>query len=226
MFSNITFKHRLIGVIFLISLAVIVIPALFDTPSVDTLASKESLPQAPQQATLQELDKIEYAFAELTQDLPPQEEPAVLEEPLDAAPVSQEVVLQETAIQEPVSVSLPATPVEAKVIVAQEKPAEVVSIPASGESSVIATTEKLISDNAWAVQLGAFSKVANAQALLERLQKQGYTAYIQHMSNVNLTRVLVGTKPDKQQASELLAELDKTMQLKGIVVKFNPNDAG
>jgi cell division septation protein DedD len=73
MFSNITFKHRLIGVIFLVSLAVIVIPAIFDTPTVDTLSSAGSLPVAPSHAALEELDKIEYAFSELTHDLPVQE---------------------------------------------------------------------------------------------------------------------------------------------------------
>ncbi|MFA6037074.1 MAG: SPOR domain-containing protein [Legionellales bacterium] len=214
MLSNLTFKHRLIGAIFLISLAVIIIPALLDTPKVDTLSSADSLPQAPLHAAWEELDKIEYSFTELAQNeeaqpvvelSPPTEEP-VLETAVQAPVIEQ-------ALIEPANNPAPATAPEIKPeLKAEPKP----------EPAVIASTEKLITHNTWAVQLGAFSKAANAQALVKRLEAKGYSAYLEEMSDLKLTRVLVGTEADKQQATELLTEIDKNMQLKGIIVKFNP----
>lgn len=276
MFSHFTFKHRLIGVIFIVSLAVIIVPALFDTPTVDTLASKQS-PQAPAHAAWQELDKVEYAFTELTQKATAELNPAAVDAPIDstltqlaAAPLSApmpavitdevtpaqslpsdvnerqpaQIAIAQTT--EPLTVAattpaptqtpaaIPVTPATKPTVVTHTNtsPAKI-SIPARGslenppaESVVIAATEKLITNNAWAVQLGAFSKVANAQALLERLQKNGYKAYVQHMKDTQLTRVLVGAEQEKQQAVALLSELNSAMNLNGIIVKFNPEDAG
>lgn len=235
MLSNITFRHRLIGAIFLVSLAVIVIPAIFDRPKVETLASG-SFPQAPlQAAALEELDKIEYSFTELI--APETVTPVVEQAPVEPAFIEPALASSESAPAptEPVHVAAVVPETVVPETVAPEAPApapapasEVVSIPAHGEvipkaeAPIVAATEKLITQHAWAVQLGAFSKVANAEALLKRVQAQGYTAYIQHMPDTKIARVLVGTAPDRQQATELLAEIDKTMQLKGIVVKFNP----
>jgi DedD protein len=224
MLSNITFKHRLIGAIFLVSLAVIIIPALFDTPRVDSLSSAESLPEAPLQAAWEELDKIEYTFSEL----PAAEELALapVETPSEIEPTPEIVAVvapQHGAGSTPNSESThnsekPAPAPESKLAVASIH----IPGPQVEEPVVIAATEKLIVENAWAVQLGAFSKPENAQALVKRLQDKGYDAYIEEMASAKLTRVLVGIKENKQQASELLTELDKDMQLKGIVVKYNP----
>jgi DedD protein len=234
MLSNITFRHRLIGAIFLVSLAVIVIPAIFDRPKVETLASG-SFPQAPlQAAALEELDKIEYSFTELIapETVTPVEEVAPVEPAfIEPTLASSESIAPAPASTEPVSVAtvVPETVTPETVVPETSTPApEVISIPAHGEvipkaeAPIVAATEKLITQYAWAVQLGAFAKIANAEALLKRVQAQGYTAYIQHMPDTKIARVLVGTAPDRQQATELLAEIDKTMQLKGIVVKFNP----
>lgn len=219
MLSNITFKHRLIGAIFLISLAVIIIPALLDTPKVDTLSSADSLPQAPLHAAWEELDKIEYSFTELAQneELQPVAELSPPTEPVVETAVQAPVI--EQAQIEPVNNSIPASEIKSEP--KPELKPELKPEP-KPEPAVIASTEKLITNNTWAVQLGAFSKVANAQALAKRLEAKGYSAYLEEMSDLKLTRVLVGTKPNKQQATELLTEIDKSMQLKGIIVKFNP----
>ncbi len=226
MLSNITFKHRLIGAIFLVSLAVIIIPALFDTPRVDSISSAESLPEAPLQAAWEELDKIEYTFSELPQA-----------EELELASVEQQQLIQMPSQPQPTTIPntvpnpepMPSTPTPvpnpepipapAPAPNSAPMPSTTSQIP---ETVVISATEKLILDHAWAVQLGAFSKPENAQALVKRLQDKGYDAYLEEMASAKLTRVLVGTKENKQQAAELLTALDKDMQLKGIVVKYNP----
>lgn len=221
MLSNITFKHRLIGAIFLVSLAIIIVPALFDTPRVDSLSNAQS-PEAPLQAAWEELDKIEYTFSEL---------PAA--EELNTAPVetvaANESVAVEPFAEEQQLLAAAAPQTMHSTISApnpepnpepQPQPAPEPA-PKAVDTIVISATEKIINEHTWAVQLGAFSKIENAKALAKRLEEKGYDAVLEEMAHIHLTRVLVGTA-DKQQATQLLSELDKNMQLKGIVVKFNP----
>lgn len=240
MLSNITFKHRLIGAIFLVSLAVIIVPALFDTPRVDSLSSAQS-PEAPLQTAWEELDKIEYTFSELPEveivGQIPAESAVVVHEtmaeptPEIVAEASPEIVnmsAEHGSTSAPAPAPMPApkpelTPIKPSVMAESSQPAHI-QIPASvpAEPAVIAATEKLIQSEGWAVQLGAFSKIENATALAKRLEEKGYDVFLEEMTSAKLTRVLVGTQSNKQQANDLLTELDKNLQLKGIVVKYNP----
>jgi cell division septation protein DedD len=240
MLSNITFKHRLIGGIFLLSLAVIIIPALFDTPRVDDLSSAES-PEAPLQAAWEELDKIEYQFSELAQtEVKPEPEltrqtttetlssaPQIIEDPAqEIAAVSPDVIVDHSRSSSPSPSPVPSRGPQHPITSPEPKKPQpqVISTaaPIVQETAVVAATERLIAAEGWAVQLGAFSKKTNAQALANRLQAKGYEVYLEEIASSKLTRVLVGTKADKQQAAELLTELDKNMQLKGILVKYSP----
>lgn len=77
---------------------------------------------------------------------------------------------------------------------------------------------------AYVIQLGSFTEKTNALKLVNKLRAKGYRAFIQHTpDNVGEnTRVFVG--PEKQQASARLVatELEKEMQLHGIVISYKP----
>ncbi len=77
---------------------------------------------------------------------------------------------------------------------------------------------------AYVIQLGSFTEKTNALKLVNKLRAKGYRAFIQHTpgSVGENTRVFVG--PEKQQASARLVatELEKEMQLHGIVISYKP----
>jgi DedD protein len=254
MLKNMTFKHRLIGAIFIISLGIIIIPAVFDSPALDTLTVKESLPAEPEHAQWQDLQEIEYSFTELVGDLQAEEghiteslESLAQQAPVNDEPADETIMLaQQSNTLAPVVNVTPQSnaPVEAATVataapttaatptptptttptttpVASPKP----TIAPVQAEDVVASTEKLIANNTWAVQLGAFSKTENAQNLVESLKSKGYAAYIHQMADSKLSRVLVGVEADQNKAAALLSELDQSMHLKGILIKFNPEDA-
>ncbi len=75
---------------------------------------------------------------------------------------------------------------------------------------------------AWAVQLGSFSKRSNAVALRDRLQEEGFAAFVRPtaMSDGRLTRVYVGPEFSKEGARHLSGALTKETQLSGLVVPY------
>jgi DedD protein len=63
------------------------------------------------------------------------------------------------------------------------------------------------------VQLGAFSNRTNANALVERLRRRGYTAFVQELNNggTRLFRVRVGPRASREQAESLRMRIRREM---------------
>ena len=72
------------------------------------------------------------------------------------------------------------------------------------------------------MQLGSFLKSENALALRKRLQAKGYPAFVEIGSTARgeVSRVLVGPMPDREQAKTSAAKLKREMELEGIVVPY------
>ncbi len=75
--------------------------------------------------------------------------------------------------------------------------------------------------HAWALQLGSFSKEANAEAMRDRLRAKGYASYVDVLKKPNRItyRVRIGPELDKQQLEKLKAKLVKKEKLTGMVVQ-------
>jgi len=75
--------------------------------------------------------------------------------------------------------------------------------------------------HAWALQLGSFSKEANAEAMRDRLRAKGYASYVDVLKKPKRTtyRVRIGPELDKQQLEKIKVELIKNEKLKGMVVQ-------
>lgn len=70
----------------------------------------------------------------------------------------------------------------------------------------------------YAVQLGSFSKAANARGLRDRLVAKGYTAFVR--SEGSVTRVYVGPQKSRAEADAMKKKLLEKAELKGFVVKL------
>lgn len=213
---DIAFKQRIVGAIFILSLGVILIPVILETPAKDTAIQYSIKPQTPTLPKTQGVAQINYVFndmetnfekpAEVIPDVPREAVELPKVEPAPAAPV---VVPKKEAPAAPKKES-PKAPV--KVVEAPKKPVEALS----EKTKPTLTVKK----GPWTVQLGAFSNRDNAKNLQTRLAKAGFDAYVKEVPGSALVRVYVASGVERDDAQGLLTKLDAQYGLKGIIVKF------
>ena len=107
----------------------------------------------------------------------------------------------------PIENNLPEPPV-APVIEEKPKPAEKTDNTASNQVG-------------WAVQVGSFSKRANAMALQSRLRNSNYPAFVERIMQDDkpVYRVRIGPEVKQASAEALRDKVQQDMKLKGFVVK-------
>ncbi|KTD60685.1 Sporulation domain-containing protein [Legionella santicrucis] len=94
---------------------------------------------------------------------------------------------------------------------------KVVTAPVIAKASV---NHSVSQKNIYAVQLASFAKFSNAQALVSRLQSQGYKAnYLKTNGKRGIIyKVYVGHSPVKSDVMKVKTQLATAMQLNGLVV--------
>ncbi len=77
---------------------------------------------------------------------------------------------------------------------------------------------------AWTVQLVSYTSVGKADALRDKLIKDGYKAYTRTLktSKGTVTRVYVGPKIEKAKAFAVKRQLDKSLKVESLVLRFEP----
>ncbi len=75
----------------------------------------------------------------------------------------------------------------------------------------------------WVVRLGSFGEAANAEALVGRLQTNGYKGFSRPLrtSRGPLTGVYVGPVLTKTEAESLQQQLTQSFDLEGVVIQFS-----
>lgn len=130
--------------------------------------------------------------------LPVKQDPVVVPE---AEPLPEEPQVAEIA-PEVVSDVAPA---------AEESPAAVPPVSRLDANSLPVT---------WSVQLASLASRAGAEKLQKDLRSKGYNAYVRTFEDKN--RVLVGPVVDRAEADRLRDLLGRQMNLKGFIVRFEP----
>lgn len=213
-------KQRLVGAIVLVSLAVVFVPILFDSPR----ELNEGYSTTPI-AGIPERPRVEAdAPARITIEAP--------ETPRLDAEVEREHSRQgsgTTAAERGASSDAPAAAPGATGPSASTRssasssadaaPAAAPPDGASGKKQAAADASAAASGG-WLVQLGSFRESENARALRKRLEAKGYTAFVEAGPSAQgeVFRVFVGPMPRREQAEDSAAKLRSEMALKGIVV--------
>jgi DedD protein len=244
-------KHRLIGLAVIISLFIIVIPFFIkkNQPDLTDLATLniEQPTAAPTKPDLaMEPVTIDFAAAQVAQvdvnSTPARAKPAPTPTMVASVPTKKIKPERETLpIYQEEETMLPSD-VDPDYIPGEIMPIEPMQLgPVAPESadepmptdpgiSPQRVNEELSSDarpkpqGEWIVQLGSFANRTNADALLAKLQKQGFNAFIESTANSQgsrINRILVGPQVNKQQAQQTAQALEQAVQLKGIVIKWN-----
>jgi len=83
---------------------------------------------------------------------------------------------------------------------------------------------KLTNKQAWVIQLGSFRHKNNVKELLEKLKKNGYTAFTKPIKTKNgeLTKVFIGPELRKKALEKKLPLLKKLTNVQGKVSRFYP----
>jgi DedD protein len=205
------YKQRMVGALVLVALAVIFLPMLFSRQDEQRQVSVQA-PAAPQAPTVPQV----------------QVEPVVVPEPqsLPQEPVpSDDEIAQQQAPSTPIAPSVPVTPVTAPVVaskpaapkpVAAQPVAPANARPDVGQSRVDANGLSV----SWSVQLASLTSRESAESLQKTLRSQGYNAYIRSADGKN--RVFVGPLIERAEADRLRDLLGRQQNLKGFVVRFQP----
>lgn len=216
-----SYKQRMVGALVLVALAVIFLPMLFTRQDEQRQVTVEA-PSAPQAPVMPQV----------------QVEPVVVPEPqaLPQEPVpSDDEIADQQALSMPIAPAAPAAP--AAPVAAAPAPAAKpvtpppapVAKPAPAQPIAAApakpdTTQSRVDANglsvSWSVQLASLTSRASAESLQKSLRSQGYNAYIRTADGKN--RVFVGPLIERAEADRLRDLLGRQQNLKGFVVRFQP----
>lgn len=210
-------KERLVGAAVLMAAAVLLIPEMLSghRESSTEPAAAQARNDTPIKTYTIDLSHSasEPPTAVVENRAPPPEEPAA-EQPAAAQPAAGDQAKPEVPQQAAPVQSAPQPEPQPQRVTQAPKPA-VVEQPTAATSSARAPLHPLASgDDAptsgrWAVQVGTFSKEANAQRLVKELRDQGQSAFVMPLKSggATLYRVRIGPMKDRASADAALREL-------------------
>ncbi|PVZ55554.1 cell division protein [Pseudomonas sp. B1(2018)] len=215
------YKQRMVGALVLVALAVIFLPMLFSRQDEQRQVTVEA-PAAPQAPALPQVQVEPVAVPE----------PQAL--PQEPVPSDDEIAQQESAVPAvPVApapapaakpVTPPPAPAPAPVPALAAKPATAPAQPITAAPGKPDTTQSRVDANglsvSWSVQLASLANRESAEKLQKTLRSQGYNAYIRTADGKN--RVFVGPLIERAEADRLRDLLNRQQNLKGFVVRFQP----
>ena len=209
------YKQRMVGALVLVALAVIFLPMLFsrEDEQRQVVVQAPAAPQAPVMPQVQ----VEPVVVPEPQALP--------QEPV---PSDDEIAIGDTVPPTPSTpAAAPSAPIAPAPVVAKPvtppapKPAPA---PAPVATAKPDTTQSRVDANglsvSWSVQLASLSNRESAESLQKTLRSQGYNAYIRTADGKN--RVFVGPLIERAEADRLRDVLNRKQNLKGFVVRFQP----
>ncbi|EJM77514.1 SPOR domain-containing protein [Pseudomonas sp. GM55] len=215
------YKQRMVGALVLVALAVIFLPMLFSRQDEQRQVTVEA-PSAPQAPVMPQVQVEPVAVPEpqaLPQEpVPSDDEIAQQESAVPAAPVAPAPAPASAAAAKPVA------PPPAPVPALAAKPATAPAQPITAAPGKPDTTQSRVDANglsvSWSVQLASLANRESAEKLQKTLRSQGYNAYIRTADGKN--RVFVGPLIERAEADRLRDLLNRQQNLKGFVVRFQP----
>jgi DedD protein len=212
-------KHRIVGLVVILSLATIFIPPVVKKSNRYFEANNRlsvKLPAKPiAPKVVVKSEKAVFETVKIAHVAMPK-----LVEPLK---------LTQIAKAEPISVKsiIPAAPqLNQAVMVAKAEEVIVTPKPQAKNQAVITPIKKemnkeLAKRQIYAVQLASFSQQDNAKSLVNRLRNKGYVATYNKSTGKqgDIYKVLVGQVYARDEAQILQKKLAESMQLNGFIVK-------
>ena len=210
-------KHRLTGLVVIISVAIIFVPAMIKRSNQrleESINVSIQLPPKPSVPSVN-VSKQETIFNEVK--VAHVDIPAVPAAPAVIKPVARPTQI----VKLDVPVNKKTNP--AATVRRSELPKKVVNTTTVSRADLPNKLVKTIAmkEGGYGVQLASFGQQVNAQALVNRLKSHGYPANYNKISTRQgaFYKVVVGQLAKRDDAEFLQKKLSQNMQLKGFVVK-------
>lgn len=190
-------KHRIVGAIVLVSLAVIFVPMLLD---------KHDAPAVS--AAVVQLTQIPAETQEMVADVAPASSSP------SAAPAPSDATIPAGTASAPSTATAPAKPAPMPAVQTTTPTKRVASSPARAMPTAVHGGGK-----GWFVQVGTFSQAHNAEQIAHRLKAHGYPVSLERvaLAEGRALRVRVGPYEHKDQAREAQSEIQRKMGVHGDV---------
>lgn len=206
-------KHRLMGLIVILSIAAIFIPAIMKKSNQrfeESISISVRLPAKPKPPVVAVPErKALFQSVKATQVEVP---------PLAAEPERPQMAKAEPILQKPV-VAKPKESVLAKSMLAKMELAHAPkpALNAKKPTKPLSSSPKEV----YAVQLASFTQQSNAESLVIRLRQKGYKASYTKFSGKQgeYYKVVVGELAQRGEAVHLQKKLADNMQLNGFIVR-------
>jgi DedD protein len=212
------FKHRLLGTVILVLAGVIFLPDLLDgekqvvKDDFKVIPARPEFEAVPAQQVVQSQSMTEVQ-AEVTNQ------------------VVDDAIVDQSIIDVQASESLPSQQY-AQVTVPSHATNRSNSDDAKVEAAVKQNQNNLhnaaLTEAAWVVRVGSFSKVENANALMAKLRQAGFATFTRSVTNSNglqLTSVLVGPELKKERLEQQLPKLQKLTGIERLrLVNYQPTE--
>ena len=208
-------KQRLVGAIVLVSLAVVFVPILLDTPP--------EVGEGPSGTMIPERPRNRFDSGSISLDRP---ETPRLDAEVEREHKRYASNVEDASRRKPAGEAVSAS---ASARDPAQAPAPGSDVPSarSGAASPeqpggLPGKKPAAASGGWAVQLGSFLESKNALALRDRLRAGGYPAFIESGTSAQgtISRVFVGPVADRGRAKDSASKLQREMRLEGIVVPY------
>lgn len=204
------FQNRLVGTIIVAAIAIIFLPDVLDGDKKTYQDNFEAIPTAPEVSFPQtdnsfpEHKLTSLPTEELAEDLALDDQNVI-----DSAQLLKEEDITVTTLAKETDFSTDKVDSSAKNI---------------NDTTNKNTPIKAIVEQAWVIQLGSFRHQNNVDELVNKLKKEGYTAFTKPIKTKsgNLTKVFIGPELIKSSLEEKLPALKKLTNVQGKVARFYP----
>ena len=211
---NSGFVNRLVGTTIVVVAAIVFIPNILDGDKVRYKEGFKAIPERPEfkSIDLQEALSQKADAAALPKDAPIEELDAD-DQALAAAKEQAQNNLGQNDASEPTAQDTSST---------TESTDTVTVSTMTPQEPLERTSQSNLTQMAYVVQLGAFSRQGSVDALTKKLKDKGFNVFTREVQTPNgtLTKVLVGPELDKAVLDKQLPELQKLTNLKGRVTQF------
>lgn len=201
-------RHRIVGAIILVTLAVILLPLILDEhPNAAIQSSDSELTVAPTVGLAGNPDKAEKVVVKSLSDN-------------SASETGKPAAAQKPATRTRVVVKKIETPGSKQQTVAA-KPAPVATITNAKKQTIAAQHSKPTDSRPhWSVQVGTFSNQGNVRRLRKQLEERGYSVMFKDVTLKQGTavRVRVGPYSSRASADKAQGKIRKDIGIKGVVV--------
>jgi DedD protein len=212
------YKQRMVGALVLVALAVIFLPMLFSRQDEQRQVTVDA-PAAPHAPAMPQV-QIEPVAVPEPQALPQEPVPSddeIAEQQAPSAPIAPSAPV--APVPAPPAAK-PVTPPAAPVAKPVPTPTQPIAVAPSKPSTTPSRVDANGLSVSWSVQLASLSSRESAESLQKTLRSQGYNAYIRSADGKN--RVFVGPLIERAEADRLRDLLSRQQNLKGFVVRFQP----